>query len=33
VATVVQAAGELAGIGVTIGAQIVKRAVSRLPRP
>jgi len=33
VTTVVQAAGELAQIGLTIGGQIVKRAVDRLPRP
>lgn len=33
VTTVVQAAGELAQIGVTVGGQILKRAVSRLPKP
>lgn len=33
VTTVVQAAGELAQIGVTVGTQIVKRAVDRLPKP
>ena len=31
--TVVQAAGELAEIGLTLGAQAVKNAVKRLPRP
>jgi hypothetical protein len=31
--TAVQAAGEIAQAGVTIGRQILKRAVSRLPRP
>jgi hypothetical protein len=33
VTTAVQAAGELTQIGLTIGGQIVKRAVDRLPRP
>lgn len=33
VTTVVQAAGELAKLGLTIGGQVVKRAVDRLPRP
>lgn len=33
VSTVVQAAGELASVGLSIGGQIVKRAVERLPRP
>lgn len=33
VTTVVQAAGELASVGLSIGGQIVKRAVDRLPRP
>jgi hypothetical protein len=33
VTTVVQAAGELAQIGLTVGGQVLKRAVSRLPRP
>ena len=33
VSTVVQAAGELASIGVTIGGQILKRAAQKLPRP
>ena len=33
VTTVVQAAGELASIGVTIGGQIIKRAAQKLPRP
>ena len=32
VTTVVQAAGELAQIGFTLGGQVVKRAVKRLPR-
>jgi len=31
--TVVQAAGELASIGLTIGGQILKRVSGRLPRP
>jgi hypothetical protein len=31
--TVVQAAGELAQVGLTIGGQVLKRAVSRLPKP
>jgi hypothetical protein len=33
ITTVVQAAGELARIGLTLGTQIVKRAASRLPLP
>ena len=33
VTTVVQAAGELAQIGFTVGGQILKRAVDRLPKP
>lgn len=33
VGTVVQAAGELAQIGVTLGTQAVKNAVKRLPKP
>jgi hypothetical protein len=33
VTTAVQAAGELAQIGLTVGGQILKRAVGRLPRP
>jgi hypothetical protein len=33
VGTVVQAAGELAQIGATVGGQILKRAFERLPRP
>jgi hypothetical protein len=33
VTTAVQAAGELAQIGVTLGGQMVKRAVGKLPKP
>jgi hypothetical protein len=33
VTTAVQAAGELAQIGLTVGGQILKRAAGRLPRP
>ncbi len=33
VTTVVQAAGELATVGLSIGGQIVKRAIERLPKP
>ena len=33
VGTVVQAAGELAQIGLTVGGQVIKRAVGRIPRP
>ena len=33
IGTVVQAAGELAQVGLTIGGQVLKRAVSRLPKP
>lgn len=33
VSTVVQAAGELASIGLTVGGQIIKRAASKLPKP
>src|SRR4051794_12396576 len=31
--TVVQAAGELAQIGLSVGGQIIKRAVGKLPKP
>jgi len=31
--TVVQAAGDLASIGITLGGQILKRAADKLPRP
>ncbi len=33
VTTAVQAAGELAQIGLTVGRQVLKRATDRLPRP
>jgi hypothetical protein len=33
VTTAVQAAGELAQIGLTVGGQLLKRAAGRLPRP
>jgi hypothetical protein len=33
VTTAVQAAGELAQIGITVGGQMLKRAVRRFPRP
>jgi hypothetical protein len=33
VTTAVQAAGELAQIGVTVGGQLLRRAVRRIPRP
>jgi hypothetical protein len=33
VGTAVQAAGELAQLGATVGGQILKRAASRIPRP
>ena len=33
VSTVVQAAGELVQIGATVGGQIIKRAIERLPKP
>lgn len=33
VTTVVQAAGELASIGLTLGGQLLKRAGQKLPRP
>jgi hypothetical protein len=33
VTTAVQAAGELAQLGVTIGGQLLKRAAGRIPRP
>jgi len=33
VSTVVQAAGELVSIGATLGGQIVRRALERLPKP
>ena len=31
--TAVQAAGELAQVGFTIGGQLIKRALDRVPRP
>ena len=31
--TAIQAAGELAQIGLTVGGQVLKRAVDRLPKP
>jgi hypothetical protein len=31
--TAVQAAGELAQVGLTLGVQVLRRAISRLPRP
>ncbi len=33
VSTAVQAAGELAQLGVTIGGQLLRRAAGRIPRP
>jgi hypothetical protein len=33
VTTVVQAAGELAQVGLTVTGQILKRAVQKLPKP
>jgi hypothetical protein len=33
VTTAIQAAGELAQIGLTVGGQVIKRAVDRLPKP
>jgi hypothetical protein len=33
VTTAIQAAGELAQIGFTVGGQVLKRAVKRLPKP
>jgi hypothetical protein len=33
VTTAIQAAGELAQIGLTVGSQVLKRAVKRLPKP
>jgi hypothetical protein len=33
VSTAIQAAGELAQIGLTVGGQVLKRAVDRLPKP
>jgi hypothetical protein len=33
VVTAVQAAGELAQIGLTVGSQLLKRAAQRIPRP
>jgi hypothetical protein len=33
VTTAIQAAGELAQIGFTVGGQVLKRAMDRLPRP
>ena len=33
VTTAIQAAGELAQIGLTVGGQVLKRAVERLPKP
>ena len=33
VSTAVKAAGEVTQIGLTIGGQIIKRAVERLPKP
>jgi hypothetical protein len=33
VTTVVQAAGELSKIGLTVGGQVLKRAVQKLPKP
>jgi hypothetical protein len=33
VTTAVQAAGELAQIGVTVGGQLIRRAARRIPRP
>jgi hypothetical protein len=33
VTTAVQAAGEIASLGVTVGGQLLKRAAGRIPRP
>jgi hypothetical protein len=33
VTTALQAAGEIAQIGITVGGQVLKRAAKRLPRP
>jgi hypothetical protein len=33
VTTAIQAVGEIAQIGVTVGGQVLKRAARRLPRP
>jgi hypothetical protein len=33
VTTAIQAAGELAQIGIAVGGQVLRRAVERLPRP
>jgi hypothetical protein len=33
VTTAIQAAGELAQIGITVGGQLLKRTLDRLPRP
>ena len=33
VTTAIQAAGELAQIGLTVGGQVLRRAVNRLPKP
>jgi hypothetical protein len=33
VETAIQAAGELAQIGLTVGGQVLRGALSRLPRP
>lgn len=33
VTTAIRAAGELAQIGVTVGGQLLKRTLSRIPRP
>jgi hypothetical protein len=33
VTTAVQAVGELAQIGLTVGGQVLRRAAKRLPRP
>jgi hypothetical protein len=33
VTTAIQAAGEIAHIGITVGGQVLKRAARRLPRP
>jgi hypothetical protein len=33
VTTAIQAAGELAQIGLTVSGQVLKRAVDRIPKP
>jgi hypothetical protein len=33
VTTVVQAAGELSKIGLTVGGQVLRRAIQKLPKP